>query len=352
MLDDVGTRERVAQLLHQAGALAGVMKVRRFAPVPTLAIVTYHHIADQGESYRFDPDVADAMPTQFRRQMETLARHCTVVTIDDVVRAVEGGSLPANPVLVSFDDGYRSCHDVALQILNSVGLPATFFIATGYITDRKLYWWERIAIVLNQTRQHSAKITYPETRTISPHDPATRRQLTDLIKRTPNLDVARFLDELTVALGVAWSREIEKQYADELIMTWDHVRAMAKAGMGIESHTRHHRVLQTLDDAALDEELGGSKRDIERELGRPCRAVAYPVGRTIAAEPRIRAAIERAGYSVGFTNATGTNTMWPSSLRGYLPIDRLDIRRLSTDRLMSDAMFFTQVAIPPLAYTR
>src|SRR5581483_871140 len=53
-------RERVAGWLHKAGALGAVMELRRLTPVPLLSIVTYHHIADQDESYPYDPNVADA----------------------------------------------------------------------------------------------------------------------------------------------------------------------------------------------------------------------------------------------------------------------------------------------------
>ena len=38
------------------------------------------------------------------------------------------------------------------------------------------------------------------------------------------------------------------------------------------------------------------------------------------------------------------NRLWP------LPVDPYDVRRLSTDRAMSDAMYLTQVALPRLAY--
>ncbi len=93
-----------------------------------------------------------------------------------------------------------------------------------------------------------------------------------------------------------------------------------------------------------------SRADLEAALGRPVRAVAYPVGRSIAREARIRDAIASAGYRIGLTNASGVNRVWPLAMRGVMPIDPFDVRRLSTDRSMSDAMFLTQVAVPQLAY--
>ncbi len=343
-------RERVATLLHKAGALAAVMQLRRYVPGPNLSIVTYHHIADQDPTYPYDPDVADASPAQFRRQMEVLAKYCTPIGIDELIRAVEGEPLPRNPVMVTFDDGYRSCHDVALPILRAVGVRATFFVSTSFITERRLYWWERIALALAQTKRRTATITYPRTIELDLANPKLRGVLTELVKATASLDVDRFLDGLFDSFGVEWSRDIESMHADAMIMTWDQVRALARAGMDVESHGRRHRVLQTLDDETLDDELAGSRVELEAQLGRLVRAVAYPVGRRIARQARIRDAIASAGYRIGLTNASGVNRVWPLAMRGVMTLDPFDVRRLSTDRTMSDAMFLAQVAVPQLAY--
>jgi peptidoglycan/xylan/chitin deacetylase (PgdA/CDA1 family) len=326
------------------------MQLRRYVPVPNLSIVTYHHVQEDDPSYAYDPDVADATPAQFRRQIETLAKYCTPVGIDELIRAVEGEPLPKNPIMITFDDGYRSCHDVALPILRAVGVRATFFVSTSFVEQRRLYWWERIALTLSQTKVARATITYPRPMELDLADTRLRRTMNDLVKNTPGLDVDRFLAELCVALRVEWNHEVEREYANGLIMTWDQVRAMTRAGMDVESHGRHHRVLKTLDDDMLHAELSGSRADLEAALGRRVRAVAYPVGRSIANEPRIRDAIASAGYRIGLTNASGVNRVWPLAMRGVMPIDPFDVRRLSTDRAMSDAMFLTQVAVPQLAY--
>jgi peptidoglycan/xylan/chitin deacetylase (PgdA/CDA1 family) len=252
--------------------------------------------------------------------------------------------------MITFDDGYRSCHDVALPILRRLGVPATFFIATSFVAERRLYWWERIAVALGQAKVKTTVLAYPKPLDVDVRDPDLRAKLNDLIKNTPGLDVDRFVDELFAALGVDWDHSLETAYADGLIMTWDQIRALARAGMDVESHTRRHRVLQTLSDDALRDELAGSRDDLEAQLGRPIRAVAYPVGRRVAHNARIREALRAAGYMVGLSNASGVNRLWPNVLRGVLPVDRFDVRRLSTDRALSDAMFLTQVALPALAY--
>jgi peptidoglycan/xylan/chitin deacetylase (PgdA/CDA1 family) len=226
---------------------------------------------------------------------------------------------------------------------------ATFFVATSFLKDRRLYWWERIALTMSRGDRDVAYIKFPQPTRIDRKDRGART-LNDLVKSTKSLDLPKFLDEVNAAFHVPWSPEIERESADNLIMTWDDVRALSRAGMDVESHGRNHRVLQTLDDETLHDELAGARADLEAELNRPVRAIAYPVGRRISHDPRIRRALETAGYRVGLSNASGVNRLWPAPLHKTFPLDRWDIARLSTDRSMSDAMFTTQVAIPRFAY--
>jgi peptidoglycan/xylan/chitin deacetylase (PgdA/CDA1 family) len=347
----MGARERLAAALFGSGALAALMRLRKLAPVPTtVSILTYHHIADEDPTYGFDPGVADASPVQFKRQLELVARYGTPITIAQLVRALDGEPLPKNAVMITFDDGYRSCHDIALPLLREVGLPAVFFIPTEFVGERRLYWWERIAFVLSQTKLASAELSYPQHCSIEAKDPAALRKLADLVKDTPQLDLERFLVELATAFRIDWDRARERFHADDIVMTWDHVRALANAGMDVESHTKSHRVLQTLGRHELHDELAGSKHELEKQIGRKVHAVAYPVGRRVAHITAIREAVQDAGYRLGFTNASGASRIWPRPFANMLPTDRFDVRRLSTDRDMSDAMYFTQIAVPRLAY--
>ena len=179
----VGKRQRLVDALDRTGLLRGVMELRRFAPLPIVGIFTFHHIHDAAEdaAYPYDPEVADATPQQFRRWLEMLARIGTPIGMTDLLRGLEGAPLPPNPVMVTFDDGYRSCHDVALPILRELGIPATFFIATSFVTERRIYWWERIAFALNAARRPRAKLAYPARIEIDVADPAARHLLDNLV---------------------------------------------------------------------------------------------------------------------------------------------------------------------------
>ena len=344
----MGLRHRAAQVLHASGALGLAMRARRLAPPRSVPILTYHHVCDPGRDYRFDPDVADVTPAQFRRQLGLITRHFTVIDLPTLARGLDGAPLPPNPCLLTFDDGYRSNLTEALPALRAVGATAVFFITTGFTTHRRLYWWDRIAYVVHQARGAQLRLTYPTAQTVDLADRArARATLVKVVKDTRALDLARFLDELAVAAAVPWDAAIERRLADELIMTWDEVRALREAGMTIESHTRDHRVLETMPAAALADDLAGARADLTRELGVDSRAIAYPVGRTIARYPAVVASVAAAGYRLGFTNASGK-----LDVRRPAALDRFNLARVAVDRDLSDAMFLAQLAAPGFAYTR
>lgn len=348
----VSLLERLAMLLDCTGALEASMQLGRVDLGRSVGIMTYHRIAEFDDGDPFDPEVVDATPGQFRRQMETLMRLGTPISLDMLLRALDGAPLPPNPFMVTFDDGYRSCREVALPIVRALGIPATVFIASAFADGGRLYWWEQIAAILHRARGRRAMLSYPVTVRIDAADPGSGRLLDNIVKNTPGLDLDGFLAHLRAELGVPWDGAVEAQLAARLIMGWDDIRALASAGVEIQSHTRTHRVLETLDDRALREELTGSRQDIEAALGRPVRALAYPVGRRPSA--RVRRAVADAGYRIALTNTGGVSRLWPAILRAAWPaarsIDRYDVHRLPADRTLSDAMFLMRIALPRLAH--
>lgn len=87
--------------------------------------------------------------------------------------------------------------------------------------------------------------------------------------------------------------------AELACMGWDDLRALADGGWEIGSHTVTHPMLtRVTSDDALREELVASRTAVERGVGRPCRAVAYPYGDFDA---RVAQAARAAGYEAGAT---------------------------------------------------
>ena len=97
------------------------------------------------------------------------------------------------------------------------------------------------------------------------------------------------------------------------------VRKLLGAGWELGAHTLTHPDLRTLDDAALDREVAGSKTEIERRFGVSVDFFCYPAGRY---DRRVIAAVRRAGFLGATTTLEGLAT----------PHGAFELRRIRIDR--------------------
>ncbi len=105
-------------------------------------------------------------------------------------------------------------------------------------------------------------------------------------------------------------------------LSWEQVRDLADAGMEIGSHSRSHPDLRSLTRPALDEELGGSRRELEDWLGRSVPSLSIPHG---FFDGRVREASVRAGYRHLCVSRPGLN---PLPLPAGAPVRRNALHRL------------------------
>jgi peptidoglycan/xylan/chitin deacetylase (PgdA/CDA1 family) len=342
-------RERLARTLHDRGLAGAFLRARSapWWPWSWLTVVVYHRVADVATVGDLDPELVDATPAEFERQMRFLRENFTPVDVDQVEAALtDGAHLPPNPVLVTFDDGYRDNLQIAAPVLRRHGIRATLFVATDYASTGRLFWWERIHAIIKRSTRPTVVLDYPAPLTLDLGDARRRatavRQATRVVKDVFNLDLDRFLGELAHAAGVCWTDAEDRACAEGVVMCWDDVMEARRAGMDIQSHTVSHRVLHTLPDNRLDAELGDARAELESRLGRPVTCIAYPVGRPIVEHARVRAALDRAGYTIGFTTTPGVNRLSPRS-------DRFDLYRIPVDRGTPDDLFQGCLAVPWLA---
>ncbi len=344
----MGLRDKVATIVGRAQPFEVLLRAQHWVGSPWLLAITYHSASTPERTARFDPGVVDTSPEEFERQVAFFAKHFDPIGVSELAEHIETGApLPKAPLLITFDDGYLDNHDVVLPILRKYGLKGTFFIATDYIDSRQLFWWDKINYVLKTAKVDSIAVTYPETiefklNTISGTEGAITKCLR-IVKDTYDLDLVKFLDQLTELTKSDLTEALERKFADELLMTWEHVRALASAGMDVQSHTASHRVLQTLTPDRLEHELERSKTVLAERLGHRIHTVSYPVGKPLADVPHVKDAVKRAGYTLGFSNASGVSNRWS--------FDPIEVRRMAAPYLMRPETFSGYMTLPKLAAT-
>jgi peptidoglycan/xylan/chitin deacetylase (PgdA/CDA1 family) len=113
--------------------------------VLVVPILMYHYISEpppDADNYRLDLSIA---PQTFAEHMAYL--HSAGYTTIDLYHLLDaltwGRALPENPIILTFDDGYRDNYENAFPVLQQYGFAATFFVLTEPIdegSDRYMTW--------------------------------------------------------------------------------------------------------------------------------------------------------------------------------------------------------------------
>jgi peptidoglycan/xylan/chitin deacetylase (PgdA/CDA1 family) len=101
------------------------------------------------------------------------------------------------------------------------------------------------------------------------------------------------------------------------------IRELDRAGMDVGDHTAHHVDLRAITPSELQMETAGSRKALERILGHPVYAFAYPFG---AFDDAVVSAVRAAGFTLAYTTASGDteNTSAP------LTMPRIHVGRSAT----------------------
>lgn len=288
-----------------------------------LSVLIFHRVLPAPDALL--PDEVDAR--RFDDICGWLKRWLNVLPLDEAVQRLQAGTLPAGATCITFDDGYADNHDVALPILQRHGLPATFFVATGFLDGGRM-WNDTVIELVRRTRLPVLRLAGLLGAEFS-HVPVHRFE----DKRAAILSLIHQLKYQPVPLRLELAEQLamqaEVQLPNDLMMTSDKVRALRRAGMQIGAHTVSHPILATLDRATAYSEIGLSKRALETLLGERVSLLAYPNGKPGVDYNAESVALARA---LGFEAAV--STQWGASrahtdvfqLPRFTPWDRTPLR--------------------------
>jgi len=121
----------------------------RRPPQPRVAVLMYHEVLPDEVAF---PSWLVVKSSEFRGQMEYLAEHFDVLSLDDAASFIQSsapGAPRAHPkAVVTFDDGYAGNFHHALPVLKSLGLPCTVYVATSKILRGGRYWYDDVICAL------------------------------------------------------------------------------------------------------------------------------------------------------------------------------------------------------------
>lgn len=267
-----------------------------------LSILIYHRVLPRPDALLpGDPDAA-----LFRTQMQLLRRYFNPLSLSEAVSRLQAGTLPARAACVTFDDGYADNYTEALPILREAGVPATFFIATGYLNGGRMFNDTVIETVRRlPAGEHDLSAQGLGVRVIAGAD-SRMALIRDAVSQIKYLGIDERRDR-----AEAFAASLGVTPPDDLMMDTEQLRALARSGMGIGGHTVNHPILASLDPESARHEMRDGKETLEALLAQPVTLFAYPNGRPGKDYLPEHAAMAR---EIGFEAAV--STAWGASQRG------------------------------------
>lgn len=235
-----------------------------------LSIAIYHRVQEEDDELL---GVSASAPI-FDLQVGYFSKYFNVLPLHEAVQRLQDGTLPSRAACITFDDGYADNAETALPILQKHGVPATFFVATGFINggimwnDVVIEWMRRVPVdSLDLTKMDLGKHVID---TLSQRREALY-SLINTLKYLPFETRKQRIDQLCSLIPVS--------LPDHLMMTSEQVIKLHRAGMGVGVHTVNHPILARLTNEAVYSEIAECKETLEQMINAPVRLFAYPNGK-------------------------------------------------------------------------
>ena len=274
-----------------------------------------------------DPWGLAVHPDRFEQHLAVLRRSRHPLPMSEFVSRLERGTLPDKAVAVTFDDGYVDNLREASPRLASARVPATLFLATGFVGRRYEYWWDELARgILLGTGTVDAEVEIGRERISlvlrggdecdrtwrAWQEPRTNRQ-SAFLTLSKQLRTAAPAAREQAMVQLRTELAIPPPDPGDLPMTASEVGALAAGGaFDFGGHTTTHAVLPALAPADRRDDIRQGRDACERLIGSPIRGFAYPHG---ALDDDSEAAVRECGFA--WACGTGSRSVPPRGANRY-----------------------------------
>jgi len=262
----------------------------------------------------------------FDSHLKYFAENYDVVDLETVI----SGRLPSRPLLITFDDAYRSVVDVAAPLLKYRGFPSVFFINSHLVNAKQLMLDNVLCLLSHEVSIQQLKAA------IDPTAPEVDLFPQLFSKVLPRLGYHERLTLHSKLVG-EYHIDCQKLLTDsKLYLSETDFGRMAECRMEVGNHTANHVHCRVLNPVDATEEIEGAKLSLERMSGQKVRAFSYPYGDEMDATPTVMRAIQKSGHEVAFLVHARFNSLHP----GQTQWSRVSLQRQPSRDLFAELEVF------------
>jgi peptidoglycan/xylan/chitin deacetylase (PgdA/CDA1 family) len=292
----VSMKQALVTAMHKSGVFAPFRVVNR-GKTP---ILMYHRFSESEGG-------VSTSARCFSEQVDYLSDHYELVPLSALAGYLTSGKrVPRGLAVITIDDGYRDCYDIAFPILRQRNIPATLFVVTGFVDQVTWLWTDKVRYLTERTTGSllEARIGDQQLR-IKLNGTASRlkvaAQVNSGLKVIDDEAKDAAVLEMAASLGVSLPDAPPSEFFP---VTWEQAREMDSNGIEIGSHTVTHPILTQTSTQRLRYELSESRSRLESALGHKVDLLGYPNGDH---DRSVREEASRAGYNCAVAAEYGLN---------------------------------------------
>lgn len=261
-------------------------------------IVLHHDISATPTAFEAGLGIT-TRPESFAAQLNYFEKNYDLIDLDTLIQ----GRLPRRPLLLTFDDCYRSVLDVSRDLLAPRGIPAVLFTNPDLLgpdnpsLDNVLSWFAaRHGLAALQTElglQGYATVGAILSATMAQRTATDRQAIRDRLKQAGGMEEADFA-------------------ARSPILTAADLRELVSLGVEIGNHTASHVHCRALTAAERHYEFAESRERLQRICGKPVRAFSVPYGNEVDLTPDVLVALRASGHRAIFLVHARSNGFRPA----------------------------------------
>jgi peptidoglycan/xylan/chitin deacetylase (PgdA/CDA1 family) len=239
-------------------------------PRAQLSVLTFHRVLPE-----FDPlQTSEPSVAQFERWIAGWSKWFRFRLLSEAVHDLRNGTLREHTACITFDDGYANNLDLAAPILQRLGVPATFFIATGFSRGGMMFN-DKLTHVFRQAKGSEIDLSvYNLGRWPVDCETSRRESMNTVIRKLKHLKYAE-----REALSDAIVMQSNTTVDPHPMMSFDQIKLLANMGFEIGAHTVSHPILRELPDGEAENEIRTSREELKALTGQKVQMFAYPNGR-------------------------------------------------------------------------
>lgn len=277
-------RWRAILATYRVCKAVGLFALARRLTRTDLRILCYHGFVLEDE-HRFRESLFVTREFFDRRMRYLHDNGYAVLPLGEAVRRLRAGTLPANAVAITIDDGFHSVHAVARDVLSRYGFPSTLYLTSYYFQKTTPVFRLAVDYMCWKSPRDTVDLSGLGIAALAEAGalPFTRDNR-EWASRQIYAHGAIELDEpgrvelshkLGERLGVDYRHIADSRLLS--LVTPDEARELERGGMAIELHTHRHHFPDC--PAAAHAELQDNRAAVEPVIGRRMNHFCYPSGK-------------------------------------------------------------------------